>query len=47
MGGAIFSVMMILSVAVQPLSAVTVTVYVPGVSKVLFAVVCVEPPLHV
>ena len=47
MGGAKFSVIMILSVAVQPLSAVTVTVYVPGVSKVLFAVVCVEPPLHV
>ena len=46
-GGTIFSVIAILSVAVQPLSEVTVTVYVPGVSKVLFAVVCVEPPLHV
>jgi hypothetical protein len=37
----------ILSVAVQPLSAVTVTVYVPGVSKLLLAVVKLEPPLHV
>ena len=37
---------MILSVAVQPLAPVTVTVYVPEDVNVLAAVPGVEPPLH-
>ena len=45
-GGVIFCVMVIPDDAVQPLDAVTVTVYVPAAVKLLFAVEGVVPPVH-
>src|SRR5574344_2126398 len=45
-GGVIFCVIVIASVSVQPLAAVTVTVYVPGALKLFAAVAGVAPPDH-
>ena len=45
-GGVISWVMMMEAVLVQPLLAVTVTIYVSGLEKLLLSVPVVVPPLH-
>ena len=45
-GGVLFWVIVMLEVEVQPPDPVTVTVYVPGLVKLLLAVPVVAPPLH-
>ena len=45
-GGAASRVMVMPAVAVQPLAAVAVTIYVPGAVKVLAAVEGVAPPFQ-
>ena len=45
-GAEVFCVMVMDEVLVHPLAVVTVTVYVAGLEKLLFAVLVLEPPLQ-